>query len=162
MLAQQKERCNKVGLTVSQWRAMASEAGHAVGMQYFTVRTKYCLGFSDEDQICLKIMVFSKKTVFNCNHSQISDFLSQKHSVLQNKKSSLEINVRFLTFRPKIIVFSKKKGFYLGSASDFSNSVPKPWCSLLSKKIKVITQNFVAHAKHDLQALTARHPCKSV
>ena len=51
MLAQQKERWNKVGLTVSQWRAMTSKAGHAVGMQYFMDRTKYCLGFSD--QICL-------------------------------------------------------------------------------------------------------------
>ena len=110
MLTQQKKRWNKMGLTVSQWCAMTSEAGHAVGMQYFTDRTKYCLGFSDKDQICLKIMVFFKKKKgrVNCNHSQISDFLSQKHSVLQ-KKSSLEISVRFLTFPPKIIVFSKKK-----------------------------------------------------
>ena len=54
MLAQQKERWNKVGeQTVSQWRAMTSKAGHAVGMQYFMDRTKYYLGFSDEDQICL-------------------------------------------------------------------------------------------------------------
>ena len=61
MLAQQKKRWNKKGLTVSQWHAMTSEAGHAVGMQYFINRAKYCLGFSDKDQICLKIMVFSKK-----------------------------------------------------------------------------------------------------
>ena len=130
MLAQQKQRWNKAGLTVSQWHSMTSEAEHAVGMQYFMDRAKYCLGFSDKDQICLKIMVFSKK------------------------KSLLEISVRFLTFNLKIIVFSKKKGLHLGLASDFSNSIPKPWCSLLCKKIKVITQKFIAHAKHDLQALT--------
>ena len=86
MLAQQKERWNKVGLTVSQLRSMTSKAGHAVGMQYFMDRTKYCLGFWDEDQISLKIMVFSKK-------------------------SSIVITLRFLTFRPKIIMFSKKKVF---------------------------------------------------
>ena len=101
MLAQQKKRWNKVGLTVSQRCAMTCEAGDAVGMQYFMDRTKYCLGFSDEDQICPKIMVFSKK------------------------RSSIVITLRFLTFRPKSMVFSKKKGLHLRSSSDFSNSVPK-------------------------------------
>ena len=98
------------GVTVNQWRAMTSEAGHAVSMQYVIDGTKYCLGFSDEDQICLKTMVFSKK------------------------KSSLEISIRFLTFRIEIIVFFKKEDLHLRSASDFSNSVPKQWYSLLSKK----------------------------
>ena len=87
MLAQQKERWNKMGLTVSQWCAMTSEAGHAVGMQYFMDRTQYCVGFSDKEQICLKIMVFFKK----------------------KEKSSIVVTLRFLTFRPKSIVFSKKK-----------------------------------------------------
>ena len=63
---------------------MTSEAGYAVGMQYFMDGTKYCLGFSDEDQICLKIMVISKK----------------------KKKFLIVITLRFLIFRPKIIVFS--------------------------------------------------------
>ena len=34
-------------------------------------------------QIC--IIAFSKKKVFNRNHFQISDFSSQKHSVLKKK-----------------------------------------------------------------------------
>ena len=102
-------------------------------------RTKIVCDSKTKTNFCLKIMVFSKKT------------------------SSLEISLRFLTFGPKIIVFSKKrrkknrKGLHLGSASNFSNFVPKPWCSLLSYKIKVIMQKFVGHAKHDLHALTARH-----
>ena len=130
MLAQQKERWNKAGLTVSQWCSMTSEAGHAIGMHYFMDRTKYCLGFSNEDQICLKVMVFSKKK----KKSSIKitfRFLTfyPKSTVFSKKKSSLEISVRFLTFRPKIIVFSKKKGLHLESTSDFSNSVPKCWCS---------------------------------
>ena len=92
MLAQQKERWNKVRLTVSQWHAMTSEAGHAIGMQYFMDRTKYCLGFSDEDQICLKIMVLSKK---------------------KKKRSSIVITLRFLTFCSKCIALSKKKSLHL-------------------------------------------------
>ena len=154
MLAQQKERWNKVGLTVSLWCAMISEAGHAVGMQYFMNRTKYCMGFSDKDQICLKIMVFSKKKIFDCNHSQISDFSSQK--LLQTNF----FHLKSVSSQNHSVLL--KKGLHLGSAPDFCNSIPKLWCSLLSKKIKVIMQKFVAHAKHDLQALTACHCCKSV
>ena len=81
-----------MGLTVSQWRAMTSEAGH--GIQYFIDRTKYCLGFSDEDQICLN------------------------HGGLHKKKSSIVITLTFLTFCPKSIVFSKKS-LHLKSVSNF-------------------------------------------
>ena len=107
MLAQQKERWNIVGLTVSQWRPMTSEPEHAVGI----------VGVVWDSQTKTKFVSKSWRS--------------------PKKKSSIVITLRFLTFRPKsivfskksfhlkisvsfhfkIIVFSKKKGLYLGSAS---------------------------------------------
>ena len=56
MLAQKKERWNKVGLTVSQWHVVTSEAGHAIGMQHFmdTVWDSKM-----KTNFCLKIMMWS-------------------------------------------------------------------------------------------------------
>ena len=58
------------------------------------------------------------------------------------------------------MVFSKKRSSFEISP-DFlrfvSNFVPNQRCSLFRSEIKVIAQEFVGHATHDLNALTARH-----
>ena len=91
---------------------------------------------------------------------------------LQKKWSSLPISFRFYSFRPEILVFSKKKtsspeislliftldtktkvfskkkGLRVGSASNFSNFIPNRHHFLIKlKNIYLIAQNFVMQSQ---------------
>ena len=91
-------------LTVLQWDTVTSEVCHAVGMTKLVMQL-----------ICNTLWV-GQKTVWD---SKTKTNFCPKIVVFLKKRSSLEINLRFLIF-----------------------FVPKSWCSLLSKK-KVTTKKFV-------------------
>ena len=59
-----------------------------------------------------------KKNVFTSNQSPNSHF-SPPIKMISKKKSLLSITFNFYTFRPEILVFSKKKGNRLKSFLDF-------------------------------------------
>ena len=79
------------------WRAVTSEADHAVGMLTLVMQLTCNIVWVGQN-FCPKFMLFSKR----------------------KKRSSLEIILGFLTFCPKIIVFPPKKKVFAWDKSQIS------------------------------------------